>query len=767
MRVLHRGATKREGAGHSAEEAGVVGDIEAAARRVVALNVVETRIHLVGAGGAAHLRQPLQRVEIKTEPVRRVVPPQPAVDLFRFPAFQPLAQFRLHLGDAVLAAQTLIADAEDGERVVVQLAQQLRLPVVPRSRPNRPDIERRQHEEELQPLDASHLRCEGAHRCGVGDVALLREIRHDKVIANQPDDHLCLSLVQPETRADLGGDLRSDNLMRARVALADVMEKQSEIEDRKIHAPLHDLGRHRQILDQFAADKPVERSDGQDRMLIHRIVVVHVELHQRDDALKLGDKGAENAGLVHPSQRPFRIAAFCQQPHEYAVRFRITPQLVVDKVQFAHDDAVGVGMNQGAGSQTFLKEPQNVDRILVEPAFVADIHAPVADVKSLALRPSAAEGPGAHPGADGRAGLFLIAFKRGAEKTGQFADFLGVAEIPLHEDFDAAPPVLILESETGRQLHLIVEGELFLRASGEVMKVTAHGPEKTFGGGEDFRLIRFHDAFRDQVADFLDVVDVFGDPEERLKVAQPALSFLDVRLDQIARSAVAGVAGVALRQFRFDEFLAGAEEQFLSQRFSEAFGQRGVAPDEPLFQKRSADGDVFARKAGAFRHGPDGLTDFQPEIPKEIQRVLDRRLRRFGRVGGRQKKQVDVRERRHFATTIAADRHNGETGVALNVAGCEGQRPDDERICRIGDRPRHARPRVPRRAQPRQGGGPAFLHLRTERGNRRRARIRPGRGGRQRRVKRRRFAHLARSRFRNRGRREAPGRLPESRSARP
>ena len=43
-------------------------------------------------------------------------------------------------------------------------------------------------------------------------------------------------------------------------------------------------------------------------MLVHGEVVIDVELHHRDDALKLGDKGPQNAKLIHPAQRAFGVA---------------------------------------------------------------------------------------------------------------------------------------------------------------------------------------------------------------------------------------------------------------------------------------------------------------------------------------------------------------------------------------------------------------------------------------------------------------------------
>ena len=49
-----------------------------------------------------------------------------------------------------------------------------------------------------------------------------------------------------------------------------------------------------------------EIADGPQQMLIDRIVVIHVELHQGDDAAEFRNEAAEHAGLVHQPQHDFR-----------------------------------------------------------------------------------------------------------------------------------------------------------------------------------------------------------------------------------------------------------------------------------------------------------------------------------------------------------------------------------------------------------------------------------------------------------------------------
>ena len=94
-----------------------------------------------------------------------------------------------------------------------------------------------------------------------------------------------------------------------RAPLAHVMQEQRDV---KSHASVD--GR-----DDFAGDGMVfrqpagidigENADGAQQVLIHGVVMIHIELHHRDNAAKIGDEAAQNASLVHhPQNRLGRIA---------------------------------------------------------------------------------------------------------------------------------------------------------------------------------------------------------------------------------------------------------------------------------------------------------------------------------------------------------------------------------------------------------------------------------------------------------------------------
>ncbi len=82
----------------------------------------------------------------------------------------------------------------------------------------------------------------------------------------------------------------------------------------------------------FDRGEDAERAQG---VLVHRVVVVHVELHHRHDLAEVGDEAAEHAGLVHRPEHGFGVLARGQDLQEEAVGLLVLAQLRVDQLQRA------------------------------------------------------------------------------------------------------------------------------------------------------------------------------------------------------------------------------------------------------------------------------------------------------------------------------------------------------------------------------------------------------------------------------------------------
>src|SRR3546814_6548770 len=62
-----------------------------------------------------------------------------------------------------------------------------------------------------------------------------------------------------------------------------------------------------------------QQAHGPDGMLVHGVMVVHVELHLGDHAAEIGNESTENRSFVHPAKHSFGIAGRRQHLHEESV----------------------------------------------------------------------------------------------------------------------------------------------------------------------------------------------------------------------------------------------------------------------------------------------------------------------------------------------------------------------------------------------------------------------------------------------------------------
>ena len=110
-------------------------------------------------------------------------------------------------------------------------------------------------------------------------------------------------------------------------------------------------------------------------MLVHRVVVVHVELHHRDDAAEIRDKAAEQAGFVHAPEHHLRRAPSGQDLQEDAVGLRLVAQARRDQPERLRYEAAGIRVDGEVLAAGDGVEPEQVDRIALEGAVVDHIEA--------------------------------------------------------------------------------------------------------------------------------------------------------------------------------------------------------------------------------------------------------------------------------------------------------------------------------------------------------------------------------------------------------
>ena len=177
----------------------------------------------------------------------------------------------------------------------------------------------------------------------LGQVALLRGVRHQQVVsaparppARSPPRRgrsAAPAARRPRRRPSNG---RAPSPCRCRAAAA---RRRAPCGRRRARGCRWRPAGRRQL----AALDLAERRDRADDVLVHRVVVVHVELHHRDDAAELRDEGAEHADLVHQPQRPLGVVVPEQQLEEDAVRLGVGAHPSSISARFAADRAARRG----------------------------------------------------------------------------------------------------------------------------------------------------------------------------------------------------------------------------------------------------------------------------------------------------------------------------------------------------------------------------------------------------------------------------------------
>ena len=129
-------------------------------------------------------------------------------------------------------------------------------------------------------------------------------------------------------------------------ALGDVVQEHRDVEDFAVTGPdfVDQLVGERHLLVAATLDFG-QYADAAQQVLVHRIVVVHVELHHRHDLAEGAHELAEHAGFVHPPQHLFRVVLRGEDIQEQRVGFLIGAQLGVDQLERTGDGAHGVGVD--------------------------------------------------------------------------------------------------------------------------------------------------------------------------------------------------------------------------------------------------------------------------------------------------------------------------------------------------------------------------------------------------------------------------------------
>ena len=558
--------------------------------------------------------------------------------------------------DAFAPAMLLVAQPQHLLGRFEQCAQQLALPAVPDARTHRADIDHGQHQQQFQALGALHHGGKIGDGLVIGEVALERGGRHQQVIAHQPGDLLGLRLGHAEPRAQLHRDLGTQHAVVAAPPLGDIVQQRGDEQHAAADQFLHHVIGERMVLLELARLDLRQQPDRADRMLVHRIMVIHVELHLRHDAAEIGHETAEHGCLVHPAQHQLGIARAAQHVHEQRIGTRIGADMPVDQMRIHARLTHRAGVDLDLVPVGKLEDLDQPHRVLAEEIGPGQSQPPAIEneARKLAWTPPQYRGDEASVAR----GELVVELRQ--EHAGQVADAFGVEEEILHEPLDRRLARAVGKAHPRRHLALQVEGEPVFGAPGNVVQMAAHRPEEIgratkpaiFGHGQQAGI--------DQLGGRAHLVDILADPVERVQVAQAPLAVLDIGFDDIAAVAHALVPLVALLELLRHEVARGAGNDILPEAHRGLAIDVLIAPDIAPFEQCGADGQVAARLADHLVDRAAGMPDLEAEVPHHVEHRLDRLLGPAVLAQRGEEGDVDIAVRGHLAPAIAAHRRDAE-----------------------------------------------------------------------------------------------------------
>src|SRR6266702_1330085 len=243
-------------------------------------------------------------------------------------------------------------------------------------------------------------------------------------------------------------------------------------------------------------------------------------------------------------------------------------------------------------------------------------------------------------------GLGLARLQARAQDRREIADVLGDQKIMLHEPLDVLQARMLGVAQPHRDLALDVEGQPLLGAAGEEMHVAAHRPQEIPAAAENSVFLLVEHAVLKQLLGFAHAIDVFGDPEQRVQIAQAALAVLDVGLDEVARLPGAAVALLALGELGGDELRGAVLHDVTIEARDELVVEPAIADQITGLQHRGADRHVGLGLADAFVDRAGGVADLQAHVPQAIENRLGDRFAPGGLLVRQQEQEIDVGARR-------------------------------------------------------------------------------------------------------------------------
>ena len=388
--------------------------------------------------------------------------------------------------------------------------------------------------------------------------------------------------------------------------------------------------------------------DRHDAVLVHRVLVVVVELQQIAGVGELGDDPLEQSHVVQPTQGRTETPRLLEQRQEPG------PRRLVDRV--------GMGRRGSPGGPHGLPRPAG-DRQVVQHRQLDQTHdafGPPCDLRRRVGQHRDLGGPDAEQAVDAvpdEAGEQLADGRRATHAPHQRLGDLGhpprVAEILPHEPLDTEQPSLLVDPPGGRQPHLLVARQVVAGATGREMQVGADPGEEFAGIPQAVGIALGERPQMHEVVERRRVPAHATEPADELDVAQAARRPLHVGLQQ-GRGLTELLRLVASRGEQPVDQPAGAAARESPEPRLEPLQDVAVSLEQAALAQRTEDRRIAGGEAPGIGHGAHALPDLQTGVEQPLEQQPCRRGHGRLRRGLVQDHEIDVGEGGHLAPAVAA-----------------------------------------------------------------------------------------------------------------
>jgi hypothetical protein len=284
---------------------------------------------------------------------------------------------------------------------------------------------------------------------------------------------------------------------------------------------------------------------------------------------------------------------------EHPRRLGIPPHARGDQAQIPGDFRKAVRVQVEVTCVGQPEQAQQVDRVLLEDRRAVDGNPPAVEDEAVPERGGLGVPAGQDSQQPARARLEVVGLKLGREGAGEHAHVLGDQEIAPHETFDRGGVVAVLAgtvvvAHPPGDLGLKVEGQALFRPAGGEVQVRADRFEEVEGADEGAHLPTVEHLHLQHGLETVGRMQILGDPEQGVQIAQAALALLHIGFDHEAADACPGVPLVAFLELGRDEFGASAFDHLFAEPLLQGLGKFRVTGQPARLQYGGPDRHVLA-----------------------------------------------------------------------------------------------------------------------------------------------------------------------------